>query len=127
MSESVVVQDGIDESKRMWVTATCGVGAVAGLATAVPFVSTFAPSERAKAAGASVEVDISDLKLGEKKTVEWRGQPDWKPRDLSAGLSDELSEVLRKLTARKREDRWPSMANLAETLRTIPAKRPKVV
>jgi serine/threonine protein kinase len=40
-------------------------------------------------------------------------------------LSDELSDVLRKLTARKREDRWPSMANLAETLRTIPAKRPK--
>jgi eukaryotic-like serine/threonine-protein kinase len=41
-------------------------------------------------------------------------------------LSDELSGLLRKLTARKREDRWPSMANLAETLRTIPAKRPKV-
>jgi len=40
-------------------------------------------------------------------------------------LSDELSEVLRKLTARKREDRWPSMANLAETLRSIPPKRPK--
>jgi serine/threonine-protein kinase len=40
-------------------------------------------------------------------------------------LSDELCDVLRKLTARKREDRWPSMTNLAETLRTIPAKRPK--
>jgi serine/threonine-protein kinase len=40
-------------------------------------------------------------------------------------LSDELCDVLRKLTARKREDRWPSMANLAETLRSIPPKRPK--
>ena len=53
MSESVVVHDGIDESKRTWVAITCGAGAVAGVATAVPFVSTFAPSERAKAAGAA--------------------------------------------------------------------------
>ena len=65
MSESVVVHDGIDESKRNWVAITCGAGAVAGIATAVPFITTFAPSERAKAAGAAVEVDISDLKVGE--------------------------------------------------------------
>jgi ubiquinol-cytochrome c reductase iron-sulfur subunit len=47
------------------------------VAAAVPFVSTFAPSERAKAAGAPVEVDISALKPGEKLTVEWRGKPVW--------------------------------------------------
>jgi serine/threonine-protein kinase len=40
-------------------------------------------------------------------------------------LSDELSDLLRKLTARKRDDRWPSMANVAEALRSIPAKRPR--
>jgi serine/threonine protein kinase len=40
-------------------------------------------------------------------------------------LSDELCDVLRKLTARKRDARWPSMANLADTLRSIPAKRPR--
>jgi ubiquinol-cytochrome c reductase iron-sulfur subunit len=50
---------------------------VGGVATAVPFVSTFQPSERAKAAGAAVEVDISALKPGEKLTVEWRGKPVW--------------------------------------------------
>ena len=48
-----------------------------GVATAVPFVSTFQPSEKAKAAGAAVEVDISSLKAGEKITVEWRGKPVW--------------------------------------------------
>ncbi|MGE8454883.1 MAG: ubiquinol-cytochrome c reductase iron-sulfur subunit, partial [Pseudomonadales bacterium] len=48
-----------------------------GVATAVPFVSTFQPSEKAKAAGAAVEVDISGLKPGEKITVEWRGKPVW--------------------------------------------------
>jgi len=40
-------------------------------------VSSFAPSERAKAAGAPVEVDISGLKSGEMATVEWRGKPVW--------------------------------------------------
>ena len=44
---------------------------------AVPFVSTFQPSERARAAGAPVEVDIGGLKAGEKLTVEWRGKPVW--------------------------------------------------
>jgi len=43
----------------------------------VPLVSSFQPSERARAAGASVEVDISELKPGEKLTVEWRGKPVW--------------------------------------------------
>jgi serine/threonine-protein kinase len=42
-------------------------------------------------------------------------------------LSDELSEVLRKLTARKRDDRWPSMENVAQTLRSLPAKRPRSI
>jgi ubiquinol-cytochrome c reductase iron-sulfur subunit len=67
----------IDSSKRTWLIATGCAGAVGGVATAVPFVSTFQPSERAKAAGAAVEVDISALKPGEKVTVEWRGKPVW--------------------------------------------------
>ena len=67
----------IDSSKRTWLIATSCAGAVGGVATAVPFVSSFEPSEKAKAAGAAVEVDISALKEGEKLTVEWRGKPVW--------------------------------------------------
>jgi ubiquinol-cytochrome c reductase iron-sulfur subunit len=67
----------VDSSKRTWLVATGAAGAVGAGFVAVPFVSTFQPSERAKAAGAAVEVDISDLKPGEKKTVEWRGKPVW--------------------------------------------------
>jgi ubiquinol-cytochrome c reductase iron-sulfur subunit len=67
----------VDQGRRTWVAIACGAGAVGGVATAVPFVSSFQPSERARAAGAAVEVDISDLKPGEKKTVEWRGKPVW--------------------------------------------------
>jgi ubiquinol-cytochrome c reductase iron-sulfur subunit len=72
MAESVV-----DPARRNWVMITCGVGAVGGVATAVPFVASFTPSERAKAAGAPVEADISGLKPGEKMVVEWRGKPVW--------------------------------------------------
>ena len=67
----------VDTSKRTWLIASTCAGAVGGAAVAVPFVSTFQPSERAKAAGAAVEVDISALKPGEKMTVEWRGKPVW--------------------------------------------------
>lgn len=67
----------LDQDKRNWIVATAVVGG-AGVATVVvPFVSTFQPSERAKAAGAAVEVDISAVKPGEKITVEWRGKPVW--------------------------------------------------
>ena len=67
----------VDTSKRTWLIASTCAGAAGGVAVAVPFVSTFQPSERAKAAGAAVEVDISALKPGEKLTVEWRGKPVW--------------------------------------------------
>ena len=67
----------IDSGKRTWLIASGCAGAVGGVAAAVPFVSTFQPSEKAKAAGAAVEVDISSLKPGEKVTVEWRGKPVW--------------------------------------------------
>ena len=72
MSES-----SVDSSKRTWLIASGCAGAAGGVAVAVPFVSTFAPSERAKAAGAAVEVDVSALRPGEKMTVEWRGKPVW--------------------------------------------------
>ena len=67
----------IDKDKRNWIVTTGVIGGAGVAAAAVPFVSTFQPSERAKAAGASVEVDISAMKPGEKLTVEWRGKPVW--------------------------------------------------
>jgi len=113
MSESLAVRDGVDESKRTWVAITCGAGAVAGIATAIPFVSTFAPSERAKAAGAPVEVDISDLKPGEKKTVEWRGQPVWIVRrtpEMIASLAKDEAELADPDSKRNQDDLTPSYA-----------------
>lgn len=82
----------VDSSKRTWLIASSCVGAVGGVATAVPFVSTFAPSERARAAGAAVEVDIAGLQPGQKLTVEWRGKPVWVVR-----RTPEQLEGLKKL------------------------------
>jgi ubiquinol-cytochrome c reductase iron-sulfur subunit len=68
----------LDQGKRRFLVAATGVaGGVATVATAVPFVASMLPSERAKAAGAPVEVDIGGIAPGEKITREWRGQPVW--------------------------------------------------
>ncbi|MBK6323627.1 ubiquinol-cytochrome c reductase iron-sulfur subunit [Candidatus Aalborgicola defluviihabitans] len=77
MSASLVDIQPSDPSKRTWLIASSCAGAVGVGAVAVPFISSFEPSERAKAAGAAVEVDISGIKPGEKLTVEWRGKPVW--------------------------------------------------
>ena len=67
----------MDSSRRTALGLTCAAGAAGGAAVVIPFVSTFAPSEKAKAAGAPVEVDISAMNPGELKRVEWRGKPVW--------------------------------------------------
>ena len=82
----------VDKAKRTWLVASGCAGAVGGIAVAVPFVSTFTPSERAKAAGAPVEVDIGSLQPGQKVTVEWRGKPVWVVR-----RTPEQVEALKKL------------------------------
>ncbi|SAL69251.1 ubiquinol-cytochrome c reductase iron-sulfur subunit [Caballeronia terrestris] len=67
----------VDGGRRTWLVATTVVGGFGGVATVIPFVGSFAPSAKAKAAGAPVEVDISSLKPGDMMTVAWRGKPVW--------------------------------------------------
>lgn len=85
-----------DASKRTWLIATTCAGAAGAAFTAVPFVSSFEPSERAKAAGAPVEVDISGIAPGTKMTAEWRGKPVWilhRTPEMIASLNKTESEV----------------------------------
>jgi ubiquinol-cytochrome c reductase iron-sulfur subunit len=67
----------VDRDKRKFLIATSAVGALGCAAAAVPFIASMTPSERAKAAGAPVEVDISKVAPGEMMTTEWRGKPVW--------------------------------------------------
>lgn len=71
------VDEKMDCSRRRLLVATSAAGGAAAVAVAVPFVASLTPSERAKAAGAPVEADISKLAPGEMMTVEWRGKPVW--------------------------------------------------
>ena len=96
-------ENQVDNSKRRFLVAATGAaGAVAAVGVATPFVLTFMPSERAKAAGAPVEVDISKLEAGQKINVEWRGKPVWIVNRTKEQL-DNLKKLDEKLTDPKSE------------------------
>jgi ubiquinol-cytochrome c reductase iron-sulfur subunit len=67
----------VDCGRRRLVIATAAVGGAGAVAALVPFLSSMLPSERAKAAGAPVEVDVGSIGPGQMITVEWRGKPVW--------------------------------------------------
>jgi len=91
--------DGVDNSKRRFLTiaATSGVAAVGAGFAAVPFIASWNPSARAKAAGAPVEADFSKLQPGQMMRVEWRGKPVWIVRRTEKNLTDlpSLNDSLR--------------------------------
>ena len=76
-----------EERRRLLAGASAAAGGLALAGASVPFVASLWPSERARAQGAPVEVDIATLKPGELKTVEWRGKPVWILRRTPAMLS----------------------------------------
>ena len=65
----------IDRQRRLWIRATSAVGGTGLVASTVPFVASLGPSERARAQGAPVEVDLQAMVPGDLKVVEWRGKP----------------------------------------------------
>lgn len=84
-----VSTDKVDPKKRRFlIAATSVVGAAGTAAIAVPFLTSMAPSERAKAAGAPVEADISKLEDGQMLNVEWRGKPVWVVKRTQQMLDD---------------------------------------
>lgn len=78
----------IDQGRRrMLLAATAAMGGIGAVYVATPFVLSMDPSEKAKAAGAPVDVDISKLQPGQLMTVEWRGKPVWVLRRNEAMLA----------------------------------------
>ena len=70
--------DEVNVSRRRFLTNSANVvGAVGSVFVAVPFLSSWAPSEKAKAAGAPVAADVSKLEPGAMVIIEWRGKPVW--------------------------------------------------
>ena len=86
------IESTVDCGRRRLIIATAAVGGAGAVAAVVPFVSSMLPSQRAKAAGAPVEVDVSNLAPGQMITVEWRGKPVW-----ILNRSQEMLDTLAKL------------------------------
>ena len=91
MSDGESVEKKVDGARRNLLIASCAAGGVAGVAAITPLVGSFEPSEKAKAAGAPVEADISGMAYGELRTFEWRGKPVWVVRR-SKEMIDELKK-----------------------------------
>ena len=78
----------VDTGRRRFLTAaTAVVGGAGAVAVAVPFIKSWNPSAKAKAAGAPVEVNISKVEPGQLIRVEWRGKPVWVVRRTEAVLN----------------------------------------
>lgn len=97
MGIDYMMNQQVDRSKRRFlVAATSVVGGAAGVVALTPFVMSMLPSERAKAAGAPVEVDISKVEPGMQLAVAWQGKPVWVVNRTKAmldklpGLADRL-------------------------------------
>ena len=100
------------------LVATSVMGGIGLLATAVPFVASFQPSEQAKALGGPISIDFSGLLPGEMQTLAWRGRPVWVMRrseamvqalqQNDAALADPLS---------RRSEQPPACVNPTRSLR----------
>ncbi|MCL1039265.1 ubiquinol-cytochrome c reductase iron-sulfur subunit [Shewanella corallii] len=89
----------VDTGRRRFLTAaTAVIGGAGAVAVAVPFIKSWNPSAKAKAAGAPVEVNISKIEPGQLIRVEWRGKPVWVVRrtkevlDVLPSLDDQLRD-----------------------------------
>ena len=67
--------ESINVKRRRFLIATSGLLGAAGIAGSIPFIASWLPSAKAKALGAPVDIDISNIEEGQKVTVEWRGKP----------------------------------------------------
>jgi ubiquinol-cytochrome c reductase iron-sulfur subunit len=70
-------EPGDESRRRLLIKLTAAAGSVTAAGAAVPFLASLAPSERAKAGGAPIDVSLDTLKPAELRTVEWRGRPVW--------------------------------------------------
>jgi ubiquinol-cytochrome c reductase iron-sulfur subunit len=98
-------QEKMNSTRRNLLIGTSLAGGAAAVGAAVPFVLSMLPSERAKAAGAPVEVDLSKIAPGQLEVVEWRGKPVWVIRrtkemlDSLKGAEERLSDPASKSSA----------------------------
>ncbi len=89
--------DGVDNSRRTFLVGlTAGVGALGAAAAAVPFVMSWTPSAKARAAGSPITIDISKVEEGGFVVNEWRGKPVWilrRTKEMLAALAQQDGDL----------------------------------
>lgn len=113
-------QEKVDKTRRNLVVATSIVGGAATVAAAIPFAASMLPSEKAKAAGASVEVDLTRIAPGELAVIEWRGKPVWVIR-----RTREMLESLKAGAARLTDPESKSSSQPAYAKNEVRAQNPE--
>ena len=123
-----MVKKDIDENKRKFITNTAYCTAAVGVAcTALPFIDSMNPSKDV-AALASVEVDISNIKVGDEKKVMWRGKPIFIKRRSKFAIEQARSVQLSELKdpqkdtdrVKKNKDEWLVTIGICTHLGCIP-------
>jgi ubiquinol-cytochrome c reductase iron-sulfur subunit len=112
----------VDLERRVAVVTACALGGAGCVALAVPYIESWSPSERAKAAGGPVEVDISSIPAGQMKVAEWQGKPIWilhRTPEMIASLKQDEERLADPLS--KRNNAYPSPAYVLKdpSLRSI--------
>ena len=113
-------QEKVDKTRRNLVLASSLVGGAATVAAAIPFAASMLPSEKAKAAGASVEVDLTRIAPGELAVIEWRGKPVWVIR-----RTREMLESLKAGAARLTDPESKSSSQPAYAKNEVRAQNPE--
>lgn len=109
--------DEVNQKRRRLLTATVAVGSVGAVAGAVPFMSSWQPSAKARAIGAPIEVDVSDMKVGQLKKFEWQGKPVWVLRRSEAMINDLVSVEAELSDPESSVDQQPAYAQNAHRSR----------
>ena len=115
--------DDVDNNRRRFLTAaTVVVGAAGTVAVAVPFLGSWAPSARARSAGAPVKADISKLEVGQQIIVKWRGKPVWVVR-----RDEQALETLPKVEDRLRDPNSDSSIQPEYAHNMYRSRRPEIL
>jgi ubiquinol-cytochrome c reductase iron-sulfur subunit len=141
-ANKVVDGESVNQTRRRVLTAlTCVVGAAGVVGIAVPFVGSWSPSAKAKAAGAPVKVDLSKLEPGGLLTEEWRGKPVFilrRTEEILAAMStltnqlsdpasdDSIQPSYTKNEVRSRKPEFMIMLGVCTHLGCVPKHRPAV-
>ena len=101
----------IDSQRRKFLTGMTGVlASVGAVFAALPFIKFMTPSRAVRISAGPLEVDLSQIAIGEQKTVLWQGKPIWIIRRTVEQLAQLKKDNINLRDPLSLEDQQPSYA-----------------